>query len=90
MRPRGRKNQKVTTIKLYFNTCDYIISFPVADEETVKGASGMSLEAEELMKTTMLSKKLSDNEVLTDRLIKLIDEVKALQLLNEIIHTAIH
>jgi hypothetical protein len=38
----------------------------------------MSVEAEELMKATMLSKKLSDNVVLTDRLIKLIDEVKAL------------
>jgi hypothetical protein len=59
-------------------TCDYILNFLVADGEIVKGASGMSVEAEELMKTTMLSKKLSDNVVLTDRLIKLIDEVKAL------------
>jgi hypothetical protein len=57
---------------------DFIISFLVADGEIVKGASGMSVEAEELMKATMLSKKLSDNEILTDRLIKLIDEVKAL------------
>ncbi len=39
----------------------------------------MSLEAEESMRNMMASQKLSDNKLLTDRLIKLIDEVKALQ-----------
>ncbi len=39
---------------ILIKTIDFIISFLGADEEIVKGASSMSVEAEELMKTTML------------------------------------
>ncbi|KAI9561522.1 hypothetical protein GHT06_012481 [Daphnia sinensis] len=50
----------------------------VADAETVKGESGFSLELEETMKNMAANRKLSDNPMLTDRLVKLISEVKAL------------
>ncbi|XP_057373635.1 uncharacterized protein LOC130694575 [Daphnia carinata] len=51
---------------------------PGADAETIKGESGFSLELEETMKNMTASQKLSDNPNLTDRLVKLISEVKAL------------
>ncbi|XP_057377316.1 uncharacterized protein LOC130698644 [Daphnia carinata] len=51
---------------------------PESDVEPEKGASGMTLELEETMKNMMKSQKLSDNPTLTDRLLKLIVEVKAL------------
>jgi hypothetical protein len=50
----------------------------VSDEEKVKGESGMSLDVEESMRNMMSSQKLSDNPVLTDRILRLIDEVKTL------------
>jgi hypothetical protein len=46
--------------------------------ETIKGQVGMSVEMEEMMKTLMASYKLSDNPILSDRILKLMDEVKAL------------
>ncbi|EFX85098.1 hypothetical protein DAPPUDRAFT_314376 [Daphnia pulex] len=48
--------------------------------ETIKGEVGMSVEMEEMMKTLMASYKLSDNPILSDRILKLMDEVKALLL----------
>ncbi|KAI9561519.1 hypothetical protein GHT06_012478 [Daphnia sinensis] len=51
---------------------------PESDVEPEKGASGMTLELEETMKNMMKSHKLSDNPTLSDRLLRLIVEVKAL------------
>ncbi|KAK4001916.1 hypothetical protein OUZ56_003781 [Daphnia magna] len=48
------------------------------DAEPVKGETGFSLELEETMKNMMATRKLSDNPILTDRLVKLISEVKDL------------
>lgn len=50
----------------------------VSDVEPEKGASGMSLELEESMKNMVTSTKLSNNPVLSNRLLRLILEVKAL------------
>ncbi len=48
------------------------------DVEPIKGEMGISLELEETMKTSMASYKLSDSSILSDRILKLMDEVKAL------------
>jgi hypothetical protein len=48
------------------------------DVEPIKGEMGISLELEETMKTSMASYKLSDSPILSDRILKLMDEVKAL------------
>jgi hypothetical protein len=46
--------------------------------ETIKGEMGISLEMEETMKNMMVSYELSDSSTLSESLIKLMDEVKAL------------
>jgi hypothetical protein len=45
---------------------------------TIKGEMGISLEMEETVKNLMASYKLSNSPFLSDRIIKLMDEVKAL------------
>jgi hypothetical protein len=46
--------------------------------EPIKGEMGISLEMEETMKSMMVSYELSDSAILSESLIKLMDEVKAL------------
>nr|CAH0105576.1 unnamed protein product [Daphnia galeata] len=51
---------------------------PETNTEPIKGEMGISLEMEETMKNMMVSYELSDSSILSDRLIKLMDEVKTL------------
>ncbi|EFX81550.1 hypothetical protein DAPPUDRAFT_317513 [Daphnia pulex] len=51
---------------------------PETNMEPIKGEMGISLEMEETMKNMMVSYELSDSAILSESLIKLMDEVKAL------------
>ncbi len=62
-----------TYLKIYFYS-----SFSETNTEPIKGEMGISLEMEETMKNMMVSYELSDSSILSDRLIKLMDEVKTL------------
>ncbi len=53
-------------------------SYSETNMETIKGEMGISLEMEETMKNMMVSYELSDSSTLSESLIKLMDEVKAL------------
>jgi hypothetical protein len=62
-----------TFIKIFFYS-----SYSETNTEPIKGEMGISLEMEETMKNMMVSYELSDSSTLSESLIKLMDEVKAL------------